>query len=156
MLDYIRFVRDRIGHAKILVPGIRALIFDANENLLLERQTTFGSWALPHGCIDVGESALDALKREVKEETGLSIQRAEPFGLYSDPKYSVTYPNGDEVQTFTIAFLVKEWSGELTLDGDEVSELGFFPLNKLPADLYPIHIETIVDYRSFDGKFIVK
>ena len=156
MLDYIKTIREKIGHTKILVPGIRALIFDAKQNLLLERQASFGSWALPHGCIDVGESALDALKREVKEETGLSIQRAEPFGLYSDPKYSVTYPNGDEVQTFTIAFLVKEWSGELAVDGEEVAELRFFPLNKLPENLYPIHVETIVDYQDFDGKFIVK
>ena len=156
MLDYIKTLRSMIGNTKIVLPGVRALIFNAQGELLLEKQTHFGSWALPHGCVDVGESALEAVKREVKEETGLSIIQAEPFGLYSDPKYSVTYPNGDQVQTFTVAFLVKEWSGELVVDGDEVSELGFFPLDGLPEPIYPIHLETLHDYRSFDGTFIVK
>jgi 8-oxo-dGTP pyrophosphatase MutT (NUDIX family) len=156
MLDYIKNLRRMIGNTKIIIPGIRALIFNSTGELLLEKQAHFGSWALPHGCIDVGESAQDALIREVREETGISIVRAEPFGLYSHPKYSVAYPNGDQVQTFTIAFLVKEWTGTPTGDGDEVAELGFFPLDALPDALYPIHVETIVDYRSFDGKFIVK
>lgn len=156
MLDYIRNLRGMIGHTKIIIPGTRALIFNDDRELLLEKQVHFGSWALPHGCIDVGESAYDALIREVREETGVSIIRAEPFGLYSDPKYSVTYPNGDQVQTFTIAFLVKEWSGNPASDGEEVAELRFFPLDRLPEPLYPIHVETIVDYRSFDGRFIVK
>lgn len=156
MLDYIKTLRALIGNTKIVLPGVRALMFDARGGLLLEKQALFGSWALPHGCVDVGESVLDALKREVKEETGLAIIEAEPFGIYSDPKYSVTYPNGDQVQTFTVAFIVKEWSGDLMVDGDEVAELRFFPLANLPEPIYPIHVETIHDYRSFTGAFIVK
>src|SRR6185295_1575756 len=145
-----------VGHNKIIIPGVRALMFDTRGALLLERQAHFGSWALPHGCIDLDESALAALIREVHEETGLTVLRAEPFGLYSDPKYSVTYPNGDEVQTLTIAFRVTEWSGTPRIDGDEVAELGFFPLDALPAPLYPIHVETIEDFRTWDNTFIVK
>ncbi len=156
MLDYMKTLRRMIGNTKIVVPGVRALIFNERGELLLQKQALFRSWALPHGCVDVGESVLDALKREVKEETGLSIIRAESFGLYTDPKYSVTYPNGDQVQTFTMAFLVRDWSGELAVDGDEVTDLGFFPLDNLPEPIYPIHADTIHDYRAFDGRFIVK
>ena len=103
MLDYIKMLRGMIGKTKIVLPGVRALILNHRGEILLEKQTHFGSWALPYGCVDVGESALEALKREVQEETGLWVHRAEPFGLYSDPKYSVTYPNGDQVQTFTVS-----------------------------------------------------
>lgn len=156
MLDYIKMLRSMIGNTKIIIPGVRALMFNDRHELLLQKQTHFGSWALPHGCVDVGESVLDALKREVKEETGLSVIEAEPFGLYTDPAYSVTYPNGDQVQTFSVAFRVLAWSGELTVDGDEVSELGFFPLDELPSPMYPIHRDTIVDYRQSDGTFILK
>ncbi len=156
MLDYIKTLRSMIGNTKIIIPGVRALMFNAAGELLLEKQRLFGSWALPHGCVDVGESALAALMREVKEETGLDVIRAEAFGMYTDPKYSVTYPNGDQVQTFTIAFLVAAWSGTLRVDGDEVSELGFFPMDALPSPLYQIHVETIEDYRTHAPGFITK
>jgi ADP-ribose pyrophosphatase YjhB (NUDIX family) len=156
MLDYIKAMRRMIGNTKIIVPGVRALIFNDQGELLLQKQALFGSWSLPHGCVDLGESVLDALKREVKEETGLSILEAEPFGVYTDPKYSVTYPNGDEVQTFTVAFVVKHWSGELAVDGEEATELGFFPMDRLAAPLYPIHVDTIVDYQNSPQRFVLK
>jgi ADP-ribose pyrophosphatase YjhB (NUDIX family) len=156
MRDYIKALRGMIGNTKIIIPGVRALMFNEAGELLLEKQRLFGSWALPHGCVDLGESALGALQREVKEETGLDVIRADAFGLYTDPRYSVTYPNGDQVQTFTIAFLVREWTGALRPDGDEVTDLGFFPLHELPESIYPIHVETIDDYRGSAGGFIVK
>lgn len=93
-----------------------------------------------------------------KSERGPACPSSTPShsGVYSDPKYSVTYPNGDEVQTFTVAFLVTEWSGELSVDGDEVAELGFFPVHRLPSPVYPIHLDTILDYQQSDCTFILK
>ena len=148
MLDYIRSLRAKIGNMKILVPGVRTLILDDQGRLLMERQKLFGSWALPHGCVDVGESALAAAIRETAEEVGVRILRGDLFGVYTDPKYSVVYPNGDEVQTFTIAVLAHEWEGTPRPDGDEVAEVGFFALDALPEPIYEIHRETIDDYRD--------
>jgi ADP-ribose pyrophosphatase YjhB (NUDIX family) len=156
MLDYIRMLREKIGNTKIIVPGVRALIFNERKELLLEKQRHFGSWSLPHGCIDVGESAYDAVKREIQEETGLIILHANPFGLYTDPKYSITYPNGDEVQTFTVAFVVTKWTGEPTIDDDEVDELDFFALDNLPEPFYDIHMDTVIDYKNGATSFILK
>jgi ADP-ribose pyrophosphatase YjhB (NUDIX family) len=141
---------------KIIVPGVRAIVLDSEQRLLLEMQSAFGSWALPHGCVDLGESALDAVIRETYEETGIEIVEAGLFGIYTSPDYSVTYPNGDEVQTFTIAFLAEAWQGELRPDYEEVSELGFFPLDELPAPIYPIHADTINDLQSFQGKVFLR
>lgn len=156
MLDYVKTLRDMIGNTKVIIPGVRALIYNERGELLLEEQRLFGSWSLPHGCVDLGESAYEALVREVKEETGLDVIEAQAFGIYTDPKYSVTYPNGDQVQTFTVAFRVEKWSGALRPDGDEVSSLAFFPTDALPRPLYPIHVETIDDARRRDAGFIVK
>jgi 8-oxo-dGTP pyrophosphatase MutT (NUDIX family) len=156
MLDYVKSLRQLVGNMKIVLPGVRALVFNNHGKLLLEKQAHFGSWALPHGCVDVGESVLDALKREVWEETGVTIIEAEVFGLYTDPKYSVTYPNGDQVQTFTVAFVVKQWTGPLVADGDEVEELGFFDLSRLPEPIYPIHMDTIRDYQHSQAGLILK
>jgi ADP-ribose pyrophosphatase YjhB (NUDIX family) len=151
LLDYIRTLRAKIGNMKILVPGVRTLIFDADGRLLLERQKLFGSWALPHGCVDVGESALAAAIRETEEEVGVRILAADLFGIYTHPKYEVVYPNGDQVQTFTIAFLARDWQGTPRPDGDEVTEVAFFPLDALPTPIYPIHQETIDDYVRGQG-----
>jgi 8-oxo-dGTP pyrophosphatase MutT (NUDIX family) len=156
MLDYIKTLRSLIGNTKIIIPGVRALILNDRGDVLLQKQTLFGSWALPHGCVDVGESVLQALEREVREETGLVVVRAVPFGLYTDPKYSVTYPNGDQVQTFTVAFLVDEWTGEPHPDGDESTDLGFFGLDDLPEPIYPIHVDTIRDFRGSHRALIVR
>jgi ADP-ribose pyrophosphatase YjhB (NUDIX family) len=147
MRDHIRELRSRIGTMKILVPGVRTLVLDDEGRLLLERQRLFDSWALPHGCVDPGESALEAAIRETREETGLEILRADLFGVYTDPRYSLTYPNGDQVQTFTVAFLAREWEGIPRPDQDEVEEVGFFPLDALPEPVYWIHQDTIEDYR---------
>ncbi len=77
-------------------------------------------------------------------------------GVHTDPKHSVVYPNGDQVQTFTVAFLVRDWGGEPRPDRDEVSELGFFRLDNLPEPIYPVHEDTIEDYRTYDGRAIAK
>jgi ADP-ribose pyrophosphatase YjhB (NUDIX family) len=156
MTDYIQTLRARIGHMKIVIPGVRGILVDDQQRLLLQRRSDTGHWGLPAGVVDVGDSALGALSREVQEETGLTVVRADLFGVYTDPRFSVTYPNGDEVQTFTIAFVVREWSGQLSADSAEVTEVGFHPLDALPENLWPVHRETIDDYRHFDGSPIVK
>lgn len=156
MSSYIANLRRMIGHTRVVLPGVRGLLFNERGELLLQQRGDFKNWGLPAGCVDVGDSALDALRREVREETGLTVLRARPFGLYTDPRFSVRYPNGDEVQTFTIAFLVESWTGELAWDGSEVINARFFPLTALPDALYPVHVETIEDYRRNDGSFILK
>ena len=156
MLDYIANLRRMIGNTKIVIPGVRALIFDEEGSLLLGKERSFDCWALPHGCVDVGESAYGALCREVREETALEIREADLFGVYTDPKHSVVYPNGDRVQTFTVAFLVRAWEGEPRPDRNEVTELGFFMLDNLPEPIYPVHADTIEDYRTYDGRAIAK
>ncbi len=110
---------------------------------------------MPAGSLELGDSVIDAVKREVLEETGLRVISCRPIAIYSDPKYSVTYPNGDQVQIFAMVFIVDEWEGELVRVTDETSDIGFFPLDKLP-DTHDIYIETLEDLKRFNGKFIVK
>lgn len=141
---------------KIVLPGVRALVFDHDGRILLQQRADFGSWGLPGGIVDVGDSALDALHREVNEETGLTVVRAEVLGIYTEPRFGVVYPNGDQVQTFAVAFIVRQWTGELSDDDDEVLDVRFFSLDELPKELFPGHRETLEDYRHFDGELVLK
>ena len=156
---YIEELRRHIGHRKLLVPGVRAVILNAEGELLLQQRGDFKTWGLPAGAMELDESVLDALRREVREETGLRVVRATPFGIYSNPAASVTYPNGDQVQPVTTAFHVLEWAGEPRADGEESLAVRFFALDCLPpADrMHPIHHKTILDFRRYleDGAFTV-
>jgi len=57
------------------IAGVGALIVDGDRILLVERgkEPLKGYWSLPGGAIEVGETAAEALQREVKEETGLDV-----------------------------------------------------------------------------------
>lgn len=156
-LSYIMRLRQHVGHQKLLSPGVRAIIRDAEGRILLQRRSDFGTWGLPAGGLELDETLLAALAREVREETGLAVMRATAFAAYSNPAYSVTYPNGDQTQPVTLAFLVEEWHGEPQADGDETLQLAFFPPDRLPDAMHPPHRKTLLDFRSFleTGQFIV-
>jgi ADP-ribose pyrophosphatase YjhB (NUDIX family) len=156
MNDYITTMRQLIGSRPMLLPGVRALIFNSQDEILLQRRKDMPRWCLPSGAVELNETALDALKREVHEETSLIVQEAEPMGLYSGPTQKFTYPNGDEIQCFAIAFIVRRWQGEPHADGVEGSAVRFFALSQLPDELVPIHRAVIEDYGSYQGIFLLR
>jgi ADP-ribose pyrophosphatase YjhB (NUDIX family) len=156
MNDYVKEIRQLIGSRPLLLPGVRALIFNPQGEILLLRRVDMPRWCLPSGSVELEETALEALKREVAEETSLVVLEAEPMALYSGPTQKFAYLNGDEVQCFSMAFVVRQWQGEPRADGIEGSELRFFPLSQVPNDLVPIHKPTIEDYRSYRGAFVLR
>lgn len=155
MNDYIKTMRQSIGSSLIHLPGVRALLFNNQEEILLQKRTDMALWCLPAGAVEVGETVWEALKREVVEETALQVITAEPMALYSGPNQRFRYPNGDEVQGFSVAFIVRKWQGQPRADGVEGSEVRFFPLIQLPDNLAPIHQHTIQDYENYNGSFII-
>jgi len=159
MGPYLSNLRSRLGSQCIILPGVRAIILNRHNAVLLQRRLDMDCWGLPGGSLELGETALEALKREVKEETGLDILGAEPMALYSGSAERFRYPNGDVIQPFAIAFITRacasEWRGVPKADGQEGSELRFWPLELLPQDLCPNHASTLADYENYQGKFLI-
>ncbi|HEX3879851.1 MAG TPA: NUDIX hydrolase [Bryobacteraceae bacterium] len=64
--------------------GVGALIFDGQRILMAQRgkQPLMGWWSLPGGALETGELLADAVKREVREETGLEIEPVELFEIF--------------------------------------------------------------------------
>ncbi|MGQ9921313.1 MAG: NUDIX hydrolase [Desulfobacca sp.] len=57
------------------IVGVAGIIFRGQEVLLIRRgqEPALGEWSLPGGAVEVGETLEEALRREVREETGLDI-----------------------------------------------------------------------------------
>jgi len=153
-MSYLQALRKQVGSNRIFVPGVRAVIVNKAGEILLQQRTDTGLWGLPGGAVEPDETVLEALKREVSEETALTVIDADPMALYCGPDQKFTYPNGDKVQVFAVAFIVKTWAGQPRADSIEGAKVCFFALSKLPGNLVPIHTQTINDYARYDGKFI--
>jgi len=83
------------------------------------------------------------------------VLSAEPMALYSGPQQRFTYPNGDEVQCFAVAFIVREWKGVVRPDGVEGTQARFWPRTGLPGNLLPVHVETLADLERYRGRFLL-
>ena len=77
-----------------------------------------GSWSLPKGHIDPGEDVLEAAKREVKEETGVTkLELIRKIGSYS--RYKIALDGGDDISELkTITMFLFETDEEKLLPQD--------------------------------------
>lgn len=130
-MDYIQFLRQKVGHEKVLMPSTSVCIYDETGALLLQKRSDNGKWGLPGGYMELGESISDTAVREVYEEMGYRLvkEQLELKGVFS--KYDTYYPNGDAVQTVCILFQYA-YDGSMLQYSDEVETLQFFQYNELP------------------------
>ena len=144
------------------VPAVNAVILNSSGDLLLTRRSSQvrepGHWCLPGGHLDGGEDWISAMRREVREETGLEVRREKLIGIYSDPGLTVSRErdtSGKRAQYVVACFLVLEYNGEVS-PNDEVDEWGWFAFDKIPAPMLRSHNIRIQDARDFRGEVFVR
>ena len=119
---------------------VDAIAIIGSQIILIKRRNPpfQGTYALPGGFVDYGETVEAAVIREFKEETGLNAQIEHFIGIYSEPERD---PRG---HTVSVVFLLKITGGEM-LAGDDASEVELFSLDKLPELAFD-HGKIISDY----------
>ncbi len=113
--------------------GVSALIFE-NKNVLLALRADGDWWNLPGGGMERGETVEQAVRREVREETGLEVEVERLVGVYSKPQKN-------EV---VLSFLCCRVGGELTAT-EESRECRYFAPTNLPLNTLPKHRQRIMD-----------
>ena len=135
-MDYLASLRRYVGHAPLLMVGAAALIVDGEGCLLLLKRSDSGCWGPPGGAVEPGEAVEEAVRREVREETGLELAEIKLFGVFSGPKLFYRYPNGDEVHNVTIVYSANFNSGSVRLNSEH-TDWGWFVLGEIPEDISP-------------------
>ncbi len=130
MSDYVRGLRERVGHDLLLMPSAHCVIRDEAGRILLVRHVE-GRWLLPGGAIEPGESPAEAARRECWEEASVLVEPLRILGVYSGPEIGTTYANGDRAMWVVTIFEARILSGEVQPDGDETSDAGWFAREEL-------------------------
>ena len=148
--DWAKY-RDNTGRPLTGAPdrlgvGANAIIFDDDDRVLLEKRSDNGYWGLPGGHVEIGESAQDAVIREVLEETGLTVEVTRLVGIYSHPDNFcfIQYADGNTAHILSTVFECKPTGGQLQIS-DESTDLKYHPVDSLPDQTILSHKIRIED-----------
>ena len=126
---------DREYPARPIV-GIGIVVIKGDQVLLCRRgkPPNVGSWTLPGGAQDLGETCEEAARRELLEETGLTVGElhfcAHVDNIRSDETGRVRFH-------YTILDFAGHWAGGEAVAGSDVSEVQWAPLDALePYNLW--------------------
>ncbi|RZJ39685.1 MAG: NUDIX domain-containing protein [Brevundimonas sp.] len=109
--------------------GVRGAAVDAEGRVLLVKHTYVHGWWLPGGGVERGQTAEEALVREMREEAGLIVEgRAVLVSAHSNERYF----RGDHVLVYRIdRFTLTDRSSH-----GEIADVGWFHPTDLPDDTH--------------------
>ena len=131
MKNYIKDIREKIGHKPIVMSGVGLIICKDNKILLQKRAD------------ELGETYVDALNRELKEEMNITPVNPKLYGIFSGAKTYHVYPNQDEVYVMNHVFFCEEYEGEIQFNDHEVTECKWFDIYNLPDKLIDLDVSVL-------------
>lgn len=115
-------------------------------------KTQHGGWVFPGGQVEVGENLLDALMREIKEESGIDIVVSHLIGIYSNTRIYKWYDGVTDVPTkLMMDFVCRPVGGALSTS-EETSESRWIEkecvLEMISAQAIRTRYEAFLDFEG--------
>lgn len=121
-----------MSQGKVRVGVYAACVRDGQ--LMLVHQISPGPaqdrWHLPGGGLDYGEHLADGVRRELREEAGCDVQVGDVIAA-DDNVYLA--PDGVERHGIRLIFAADVVGEPVSPDNDEIDQVGWFPLDRLPS-----------------------
>jgi len=143
MSPYFQQLRSKVGHELLLLPGVAAVIRDERGRLLLQEKASGEGWSLPAGAIEPGETPEQAVRREVREETGLAVEPCRILGVFGGADFRYVYPNGDVVEYTAVLYRCDVLGRASTQLDPETKSLRYFSAAEMPPLALPYPVETL-------------
>jgi len=114
--------------ARGMTLGVRGVVLDGDGKVFLVRHSYVAGWHLPGGGVEVGETFLEALRRELVEEGRIE--------LTGEPVLHGLFFNGHVSRRDHVAvYVVRQFRQDrLPKPNHEIVECGFFAAGALPAE----------------------
>ncbi|MDJ0317211.1 MULTISPECIES: NUDIX hydrolase [Arthrobacter] len=146
--EFIVKLREKIGHEPLWLPGVRAVVFDAEGRVLLGERSDTGGWALITGILEPGEEPGPGMVREIFEETAVVARIEHLLGVAAVGP--VRFPNGDICDFLNVEFIARHVSGIARVNDDESLAVAWFAIDSLPP-LRAGHLDCIQRALAFEG-----
>ncbi len=113
--------------------GLGVFVIKNGQFLLLQRKGAHGegTWSVPGGHIEFGETFEDTAKREVEEETGITINNIR-FAAVTNDYFK------DEVKHYVTVWVLSDWAaGKVqNKEPEKCTGYGWYAFNQLPKPLF--------------------
>jgi 8-oxo-dGTP diphosphatase len=124
---------------------------DSEGNMLLVK-TRDGGWVFPGGQVEAGENILDALVREIKEESGINTMMSYLVGVYSNTGSFKWYDGVTDVPTQVIFdFVCKPVGGQLAVSEETTDSRWVAKAQVLDFITHPAIRTRYQAYLNFNG-----
>lgn len=137
---------DRTLKPTKILPATSAIVVRADHRILVQQRSDNRLWGLPGGAVDIGESLVDAVRREVREESGYDVEVVRMSGIYSDPADQiVSYPDGNVIHYVSANFECRVVAGSPRVD-DESLQQRWVDARQLPRPFVVSQKVRVVDW----------
>lgn len=133
--------------------AVAGVVVNGEGKVLLVKSSYRGTWEYPGGQVEVGENLMEALRREIREESGIEVEVGKLFCIASNTAKYPGYNGVKEVPTKLMLDFICRAVGGAESTSDETSEVGWFtPEEAVGMIAAPAMIARYQAYLEYDGR----